>query len=310
MNFHEINETIVDQYLPDFTPTKFIGKGGQKRVFKCEHSNATWALPFILVSDDPKITLDSDDSGFGLSSDQVIARLRREVAIMRKCESPHLVKMGPIDVSPLEVENLSILYFLEEYIEGEDLKQIIDKGPMDIKEIKKAGIHITKAIDDLWNCDPSQQIIHRDLKPANVIRRTSTGEYVVLDVGLAFDLLGESISSPGQVPGTTLYFTPDQLDHTKKRQMDFRNDMFALGIILYEAATGRHPFFSIGMSTIDLFKSIIHAKPQSVQDLRSDIPAKLETIIMRLLSKKPHLRYRTCKSLLAAFDEVDSGGIT
>lgn len=309
MNFHEVSADIVDQYLPAFAPTKFIGAGGQKRVFKCEHEDKTWALPLILVSDSPDVTLDGDDSGFGLTSDQVIARLRREVGIMRKCESPHLVKMGLIDPTPIEIDNLSILYFLEEYIDGHDLKHIMAQGPMSFDEIVDVGVHVTKAIDALWNCDPSQQIIHRDLKPANVMRRGSTGEYVVLDVGLAFDLLDESISHPGQVPGTALYFTPDQLDQTKKRQMDFRTDMFALGVILYEATTGQHPFYSVGMSTMDLFKSILHAKPKPVSDLRPDTPKELEDVIVRLLAKKSHLRYRTCETLLKAFDRIGNGGV-
>ncbi|QKK09392.1 MAG: serine/threonine protein kinase [Planctomycetota bacterium] len=310
MNIHEVNAETVDRHIPDLAPTAFIGAGGQKRVFKCEYHGETWALPLIVVSDNPDVTLDGADSEFGLNSDQVIARLRREVEIMRKCDSPHLVKMGPMDVTPVKIENLSILYFLEEYIDGDDLKHIMTQDRMPIDQIKDVGVHVTRAIDALWNCDPSQQIIHRDLKPANVMRRASTGEFVVLDVGLAFDLLDESISHPGQVPGTTLYFTPDQLDHTRKRQMDFRTDMFALGVILYEATTGKHPFYSTSMSTMDLFKSILHAKPKPVRDLRPDAPNELEVIIMRLLAKKPHLRYRTCESLLDAFDRVDSRGDT
>lgn len=308
MNFHDVDANIVDQHLPPFAPTEYVGAGGQKRVFKCNYEGQTWALPLILVSDDPKQSLDDADSDFGFSSDQVIARLRREVRIMGKCDSPHLVKMGPIDVTPLEIDNLSILYFLEEFIDGEDLKQIIGRGPMPVEEVTKLGIHVATAIDHLWSRDPTQQIIHRDLKPANIMCRADTGGYVVLDVGLAFDLLDKSISLPGQVPGTTLYFTPDQLDTAKKRQMDFRTDMFALGIILYEAATGQHPFYTSGMSTMDLFKSIMHARPTAVRNVRSDLPEALAEIIMRLLAKKPHLRYRTCESLLTALNEAASGG--
>ena len=308
MNFHEVNADIVNQHVRQFAPAEFLGAGGQKRVFKCNYQGAAWALPLILVSDNPDQFLDSDETDFGLPSDQVIARLRREVEIMGKCDSPHLVKMGPVDVSSIEIENLSILYFLEEFINGDDLKQIINQGPIAIEEVKKIGIHVATAIKNLWDCDPSQQIVHRDLKPANVMRRADTEDYVVLDLGLAFDLLDRSISLPGQVPGTTLYFTPDQLETTKKRQMDYRTDMFALGVILYEAATGKHPFYRGGMSTLDLFKSILHAKPKPAGNLRVDLPADLAEIIMRLLAKKPHLRYRTCESLLSVLNNVESGG--
>ena len=308
MNFQEVNADVVNQYLPQFAPAEFVAAGGQKRVFRCDYDGMTWALAMLLVSDDPDQSLDDDDTDFGFSSDQVIARLRREVDIMRECDSVHLVKIGPDDVSSLEIENLSILYFLEEFIDGTDLKQIIARGQMTVEEIKKVGIHVTTAINDLWNCGPSHQILHRDLKPANVMRRAATGNYVVLDVGLAFNFLDNSISLPGQVPGTTLYFTPDQLETTKKRQMDYRTDMFSLGIILYEAATGKHPFYMSNMSTTDLFKSILHAKPKPVSDVRLGLPDELAKIIMQLLAKKPHLRYRTCESLLTALKEVESGG--
>ena len=310
MNFHEVNADIVNQNLPQFAPAEFLGAGGQKRVFKCNYQGKTWALPLILVSDDPDQSFDDEETDFGLPSDQVIARLRREVGIMRRSDSPHLVKMGPLDVSPIKIENLSILFFLEEFIDGDDLKQIISQGPMAIEEVRKIGVHVATAINDLWGCDPSQKIVHRDLKPANVMRRTDTEDYVVLDVGLAFDLLDRSISLPGQVPGTTLYFTPDQLETSKKRQMDYRTDMFALGVILYEAVTGKHPFYTSGMSMMDLFKSILRAKPKPVGDLRAGLPANLAEIIMRLLAKKPHLRYRTCESLLSALNDIESGGST
>ena len=124
-------------------------------------------------------------------------------------------------------------------IDGEDLKKIIARGPMPIPEIKKLAIHVVTAIDDLWNCDPNHRIIHRDLKPANIMRRTGTGQYGVLDIGMALDLLASPISDPGQIPGTARYFTSEQLVSAKKWQMDFRTDMLALGLILYEVATLR-----------------------------------------------------------------------
>lgn len=308
MNFHDVDSTTVDTHLPQFAPTEFVGRGGQKLVFKCTYQGETWALPLILVSDDPATSVDPDESDFGFGSEQAIARLQREVTVMSKCDSPHLVKMGPMNVAPLDIENLSILYFLEELIEGEDLKQIISRGAMPVDEIKKLGIHVATAIKALWNCDPNHQIIHRDLKPANIMRRASNGDYVVLDMGLAFDILAESISAPGQIPGTTLYFTPDQLDPSNKRQMDYRTDMFALGIILYEAAAGHHPFYTSNMSTVDLFKSIMRSKPTPIKDRRRELPDALAEIIMRLLAKKPHLRYRTCEVLLEALGQVETGG--
>lgn len=300
MNFHDVDKSVIDKHLSPFAPVEFAGKGGQKRVFKCEHEGETWALPLLLVSDDPDVSIDDDDSGFGLKSDQVVARVRREVKVMRECASPHLVGMGPIDITPIEIENLSILYFLEEFIEGEDVKAIIAKGPMALDEIVRLATHVTKAIDSLWNASTDHRVIHRDLKPANIMRRTSNGDFIVLDIGLAFDMLDESISNPGQVPGTALYLTPDQIDNSKKRQMDFRTDMFALGVILYEAVTGQHPYYTVGMSSFDLFNSILHSKPRPISDFRKDVPPKLIEIIWRLLSKKQHLRYRTCDALLEA----------
>ena len=304
--FHEIDVSIVDHHLPQYAPTEFLDSGGQKRVYKCKYMNNSWALMMILVSDDPNTSIDSVDTDFGFPSSQAVARLKREVSILRQCDSPHLVRMGPSDVNSLDIENLSILYFLEEYIDGTNLKQLIDHGLMELKEIQKLGVHVTLAIEALWQCN---QFIHRDLKPSNIIRREATGDYVVIDVGLAFDIHDASISRLGQIPGTALYLTPDQLDPGQKRQMDFRTDMFALGVTLYEASTGRHPFFKSGMSAAHLTEAIRESTPIYPCDLREDLPFDLADIIMRLLAKKPHLRYRTTRALENDLKNIDDGGL-
>jgi serine/threonine-protein kinase len=136
------------------------------------------------------------------------------------------------------------------------------------------------------------------------MRRKSNGEFVLLDAGLVFDLAAETVSV-GPV-GTCPYFSPEQFDFNNRRTvMDFRSDLFSLGVTMYELLTGSHPFWEKGDSYATLYNKIatIPAQPPSE---RRTVPDALNEIILRLLGKSPHLRYRRCQLLLDALEEISS----
>lgn len=139
-------------------------------------------------------------------------------------------------------------------------------------------------------------MVHRDVKPRNIMRRNS-GDYVLLDTGLAFDLSDESLTAAFMTVGTPIYMSPEQLKNVR-RGIDFRSDLFLLGIVMYEVITGKHPFFQRGINSMQLVANIISNQVEPPSTIRSDIPNSLNTIIMRLLAKEPHLRFKTCDSLI------------
>jgi serine/threonine-protein kinase len=236
--------------------------------------------------------------------DPVTARARREVAIMGECESDHLVKLGPLPLSSIEVAGQNIIYFTEEWIIGEELTTIIrQNGRLSLNKVVTLGLSVADAIDCLW----SKGHVHRDVKPGNIMERSSDGEFVLLDMGFAFDVSAESISAPGAIPGTMIYFSPEQADVGRKRQLDFRSDLFALGLVMYEALTGSHPFTSGATSSLDVLSRILTVRATPPSSQSSGVSKALDEVILRLLAKAPHLRYRSCAQLMETIRAAQEG---
>jgi serine/threonine protein kinase len=222
------------------------------------------------------------------------------VAILAEASIPQIVRLGPVGITEGEVCKQKVLFYTEEWVEGRDLSTILrESGPLPVAEVARMGIELCRAIEWLWE----HHTIHRDIKPGNVMRRPD-GSFVLLDMGLALDLEQPSITTPGLTVGTLPYLSPEQLDAPKKRTMDFRSDLYSLGVTMYEASTGVHPYFRPGMSQTDTITRILTEKPKPPVDLNPLLPGDLSTIIMRLLAKSPYLRYRNCARFVADLEPV------
>ena len=139
------------------------------------------------------------------------------------------------------------------------------------------------------------------------MKRRDNGDFVLLDMGLVFDLQDESLSVCPV--GTPLYYSPEQMDFNKRRTvMNFRSDLFSLGTVMYEMATGKHPFIEGARTTWDVFGNIANATPRSPKKLRPELSEKLSDIIMRLLAKRPALRYRSIELFQRVLHEVEAEG--
>jgi len=290
-----ITEAQVASLVSNATDIQPIGRGGQKLVFKCTIDGMPYALKFAKV---PKLPEDIETEDFPMSD--VAARARREVETMRDCPSAHMVNLGPVGLCFANIDNHSVLYFSEELIDGRDLRTILhDEGRFPPNEVTKLGLHVTDAIKALWELGK----IHRDVKPANIMIRDTSGDYILLDAGLAFDVVGESLSI-GPV-GTLAYFSPEQFDFSNRRTLlDFRSDIFSLGVTMYQLATGTHPFWEPGDTSRSLFDKITTLTPQPPSAHVPDFPEHLDGIILRMLGKSPHLRFRRCDQLIQALSEV------
>ncbi len=277
-----------------------VNHGGQKRVFGCTIDGRRYVVKFLLAaSKDAPPEASRDEAA------EVEARAKREVETMAACRAPTLVKLGPIGLTAVELRGQRLLYFSEERIDGRDLHRILQEdGPLPIEQCVRLGRDITAAVAELWLLAK----VHRDIKPGNSRRRDSDGLFILLDMGLAFDLADESITRPGVIVGTPVYFSPEQMEFAKRRQLDFRSDLFSLGIVLYEGATRKHPFMTPSTNTYEVLANILHADPVAPTSQRAEIPAALEDIIMRLLAKRPHLRFRTCEQLETALAAIRRAG--
>ena len=178
-------------------------------------------------------------------------------------------------------------YITTELVEGRTLRELAAEGPLESGQLMDIAIQVTSALDAAH----SAGIIHRDIKPDNVMVRPD-GFVKVLDFGLA-KLLDSSEPAhfntrPGFVAGTLQYLSPEQVQHKPATP---RSDLFSLGVVLYELATGVRPFD--GPSEAAVLDAIVNRTPPLPSQLRPRIDRELESFIMRALEKDPDLRFQT-----------------
>jgi len=192
-----------------------------------------------------------------------------------------------------------------ELIEGQTIAEMLKRGPLAIEEAAEISSHIAEALAEAHE----HNIIHRDLKPANVMV-TSKGRVKVLDFGLAKLLrpvdvdttTTESLAQTqaGAIMGTFPYMAPEQL---RGEQVDGRTDLYALGVMLYEMATGERPFPE--KDTSRLIVAILTHPPRAPSELNPRVTPQLEAVILKALAKEQKKRYQTAQELLA-----DLGSLT
>ena len=243
---------------------------------------------------------------------QAFERFRREARAASALNHPNICtihEVGEFGRQP---------FIAMEYLEGETLRQRLLAGPLGIDELLDLAIQIADGLDAAHQ----RGIIHRDLKPANIFI-TSLGRAKILDFGLAKSIgpphetqphapPGESanlgvihledkptlgidthrLTSPGIALGTAEYMSPEQ---ACGRRIDARSDLFSLGAVLYEMATGRVPFH--GNSSAQIFAALLHENPEPITSLNPAAPLALEGIIHKALEKERDLRAQSAAEL-------------
>jgi len=199
------------------------------------------------------------------------------------------------------------LWFLAmEYVEGEPLSTRLREGPMKIADLVSIGVQVADALDDAH----SKGIVHRDIKPANLML-TPRGHVKILDFGLAkLDRPIEKtdatqlLTSVGLVLGTVEYMSPEQ---ALGRAVDHRADIFSLGVVLYEMATGRLPFQ--GANASETMARILQTQPDAMARFNYEVPEALERVVRKCLEKERERRYQSAREVVVDLKnlERDSG---
>ncbi len=272
MELSQIDPQIIVDDCPELILGQHLKTGGQKRVWRCAYKGKAYVMKALMVGQETR------------------RRVRREIQVMRACASPYLPKFGPIPLRELGLkEGPKILYFLEEYIEGTPLASVYK--PMPYAEVARLGLCLAEALATL----ATNGYLHRDVKPMNVIRKSPT-HFILIDAGLALDPDGDAITMPGKVVGTRAYLSPDQITLPQKR-LDIRSDFFCLGSVLYEAATGEHPFWNDETPKGDIIHNILSFECISPVRFNAHLPNPYATIILKLLRKNRDERYLDFKEL-------------
>lgn len=208
-----------------------------------------------------------------------------------------------------EIGQDSGLRFLAmEYVEGEPLSACVSRGPLPFPELLSVAIQVADALDAAH----SKGIVHRDIKPSNLML-TPRGHVKVLDFGLAkLESSGNSgprdetqlMTSAGVVMGTVAYMSPEQ---ALGREVDQRTDLFSLGVVLYEMATGRLPFS--GATPSETMARILEAQPEAIGRFNYELPESFDRIVRKCLEKDRERRYQSARELLIDLSNLERDSV-
>ena len=234
-------------------------------------------------------------------------RLRRMVALKflppehtRNAEAKQRLMLEAQAASALDHANICTVHEIDEtpdgqlflamaYYDGETLKKRIDRGPLEIDEAIDIAIQVAQGLARAHESG----IVHRDIKPANIMLG-SRGEVKIVDFGLAKLMDQTGLTQTGTTLGTIAYMSPEQ---TRGAEADARSDLWALGVMLYEALTGRRPFQ--GEHQLLVMNAIQHEQPKPIGDLRPGTPDELQRIVGRALEKTREARYASAREVTA-----------
>ena len=229
------------------------------------------------------------------SSPDRLARFEREATTVAGLNHPNIVVLYSIE------EAGGTRFLTMELVDGRSLAALVAPGGLPLTQVLDLVIPLTDALVSAHE----KGVVHRDLKPANVMV-TREGRVKVLDFGLAklaqvdsdvdatqAATVAAPISEAGQVVGTVPYMAPEQL---RGETVDARSDLFSLGAVIYELASGQRPF--VGQSHADISSAILRDTPVSLASLRTDLPGELAHIVDRCLEKRPRERIQTALDVL------------
>ena len=275
-----------DQMLGAYKLLARVGAGGMGEVWKAEDTRlgrivAVKILPQQIASDT-----------------EAIARMRREARTAAGLYHPNIATIHSFE----EAEGQT--FIVMEFVDGEPLSKLIARGPLQESEVCRIGRGVADALSEAHE----QGIVHRDIKPDNIIVRDHRVK--VLDFGIAKRVGAESISSDdptsfvtqqGMIVGTVHYMSPEQ---ALGKPLDARTDLFSLGIVLYEAATGKLPFR--GQTVTETITRLIRDEPEPPRVANPSISPALAMLIERCLRKNPEERIGSAKELSAQLERLAS----
>ena len=264
-----------------------LGVGGMGVVYEAEDVRLSRRVALKFLPDDM------------VGDPDAARRFKREAQMVAELNHPHICIIHEVD------EDKGRVFIAMERLEGTNLKLHMAKKSLDTPEVVRIALQVTDALDAAH----SRKIVHRDIKPGNIFVSPS-GHVKVLDFGLArrFEtetgdqgLDGSTI--PGRPLGTANYMAPERI---LQMPLDPRCDLFSLGVVIYEMATGRLPF--AGASPSETVTNVLDKAPDPLTRLSPQQPMRLDRIVRRLLAKRADDRYQSAAELRRELSTLQVNG--
>jgi serine/threonine protein kinase/Flp pilus assembly protein TadD len=297
MPVHErVGSEMLGQTVAHYRVRRAVGVGGMGQVYEAEdlRLGRHVALKFI--------------SPARISNPDARHRFDREVRAASALNHPNICTVHDVG------EHNGQPFLVMELLEGRTLRHALAEGPLELTRLIDVASHIADALDAAHHA----AIVHRDITPANIFI-TVHGEAKILDFGLAkvehrcepLSIVNEAattetapesfLTSPGAIFGTADYMSPEQV---RGERVDVRTDLFSLGAVMYEMATGRRPFARDSRNLV--FAAILNDAPTPPTRINTDVPEALQLIIDRALEKDRYLRYQSAAEMFADLRRLHS----
>lgn len=278
--------SITGSEINGYKIIEFIDSGGFGSVYKAEKDGVLFAVKIFREDYVLKEYREKGDNN----------RIKREIDIMKSISHPNLINY--IDDFKYTLSGVPSYFLVMEFAEGTTLRNLINTRKLTEKQVSDIFINILNGIDALHSIRGNNEntgIIHRDLKPENII--VNGNNVKILDYGISKIIDYTSITNTGEVMGSPVYMSPEQI--TDSKHIDKRSDIYTLGVILYEMLTNNLPYeFN---SLPELYSKIISDTPIPPRRWSLLIDNQLENIILKLLEKYPYQRYVSVSELEKAF---------
>ena len=270
---------MIGQTISHYKILSKLGEGGMGVVYKAQDLKLQRpvALKFLPSS--------------SLGNEEAKARFLREARAAAALQHPNICTVYEID----EADGQTFIAMA--CLEGDELTKSIEKGPLSVERLLEIAIQVARGLQEAHG----KGVVHRDIKPANIMDTTS-GQAVLMDFGLAqLASAASKLTREGTTVGTSAYMSPEQ---TTGEKLDHRTDIWALGVVLYEMATGQAPFQ--GHYEQAILYSILNEEPEPITAIRTGVPPELERITNKCLAKRAEERYQNVSDLLADLSALKS----
>jgi len=257
-----------------------LGKGGMGKVYRAEDKKIKEEVALKLIR--PEIAADK----------KTIERFSNELKMARKIAHRNVCRMYDLG------EEKGTHYITMEYVPGEDLKRLIRKvGQFSAGKAVSIAKQVCEGLAEAHRLG----VVHRDLKPQNVMV-DEEGNARIMDFGIARSVTGKGITGAGVMIGTPEYMSPEQAE---VKDVDQRSDIYSLGVILYEMATGRVPFE--GETPLGIAMKHKSEMPQDPREINSQIPEDLSRMILKCLQKDKEKRYQSAGEVRSELENIEKG---
>lgn len=267
---------MIGKKINGYEIIEFRGKGSFGTVYKCQKDSCIYAMKIF-----------ARDYVFAEFAKGVNNRITREIEALKKVNGKYVA--GYIDDGIFTDNGWEYIYVIMDFVEGQDLAKVMKSKTLDVDEALNIFDQILSGIESIH----LQKLVHRDLKPANIYI-LDNGDIKILDFGLSKLIDYTSITNTGDQLGTPLYMSPEQISDSKN--IDYRSDYYALGVILFELLTGNSPYGTIS-SREELYYKIKMEPPISVRFFIPAISNSIDNLLLELLQKENYKRPNTIEDI-------------